>query len=146
MCRIERHLERYRRIGHDVHVVAAEPVPLTIEMSIRVRPGYLRGHVKAALLDTFSNRVLDDGRRGYFHPDNVTLGQSVDVSHLVATAQAVTGVESIRITVLERMFEGPNGELDSGVLPIGPLEVARVDNDPSLPENGKLTIVMEGGR
>jgi hypothetical protein len=146
LCRIERHLERYRRIGHDVHVVAAEPVPLTIEMSIRVRPGYLRGHVKAALLDTFSNRVLDDGRRGYFHPDNVTLGQSVDVSHLVATAQAVTGVESIRITVLERMFEGPNGELDSGVLPIGPLEVARVDNDPSLPENGKLTIVMEGGR
>jgi len=31
-------------------------------------------------------------------------------------------------------------------LPLGPLEIARLDNNPSFPENGKLTLDMRGGR
>jgi hypothetical protein len=47
---------------------------------------------------------------------------------------------------LERLFEGPNLEIERGVLPLGPLEIARLDSDPSLPENGRLQLIMEGGR
>ena len=64
----------------------------------------------------------------------------------MAAAQAVEGVESVEVTRLERLFEGPNGELPAGVLKIGLLEIARADTDPNAPENGRVTFVMRGGR
>ena len=144
--KIREHLYRYRRIGHDVVVKEAQYAPLDIEMRVCVLANYLRGHVKAALLALFGNRVLPDGRRGFFHPDNLTFGEGIYLSKLVATAQAVTGVESVSVTKLERLYKGPNGEIDNGILPLGPLEVARVDNDPSFPENGQFKLIMGGGR
>jgi len=140
------HLYRYRRIGHDLVVKPARYVPLDIEMIVCVLPHYLRGHVKAALLDVFSNRTLPDGRLGFFHPDNLTFGEGIYLSKLVAAAQAVPGVESVIVTNLERFDEGPNGEIENGLLPLGPLEIARLDNDSSFPQNGVLTLNMGGGR
>jgi len=64
----------------------------------------------------------------------------------VSVVQAVGGVESVRVTRLERLYEGPNHEIEAGVLPLGPLEVARLDNDPGFPEHGVLTLHVEGGR
>jgi hypothetical protein len=106
----------------------------------------LRGHVKAALFELFSNRALASGRRGLFHPDNLTFGESIYLSKLVAAAQAVEGVESVQVMKLQRLFEAPNRELERGVLPLGPFEVAQLDNDPSYPEHGRLNIEMRGGR
>lgn len=139
-------LYRYRRIAHDIEVVQAEYVPLLIGMRVCVLPGYLRGHVKAALRDAFSDQALPGGRRGFFHPDNLTFGQSIALSQLVAAAQSVTGVESVTISKLERLNSGANDEIANGILPIGPLEIARLDNNPLLPENGRLELDMRGGR
>jgi predicted phage baseplate assembly protein len=143
---IQNCLYPYRRIGHDLAVARAEYVPLEVAIEVCVRPDFVRGHVKAALLDTFSNRTLVDGHRGFFHPDNLSFGDDVFLSKLVAAAQAVTGVESVRVTQLERLGEGPNGEIENGVLPLGPLEIARLDNDPDFPENGRLRLEMRGER
>jgi hypothetical protein len=139
-------LHRYRRIGHDLRVHAARRVPLDIELRVCVLPGYLRAHIEAALLEVFSNRQSADGRLGFFHPDRQSFGDGVYLSALVAAAQAVMGVESVAVTRLRRLYEAPNDEIENGVLPLGPLEIARVDNDPSLPENGRLRLVMRGGR
>ena len=140
------HLYRYRRMGHDLAVKPARYVPVDVEMAVCVLPDYLRGHVRAALLERFSNRTLPGGQRGFFHPDNLTFGTGIYLSQLVAAAQAVPGVESVQVTRLERLDEGPNGEIENGLLPLAPLEVARLDNDPSFPENGQLRLVMRGGR
>lgn len=139
-------LHRYRRIGHNLVVKSARRVPLDIELIVCVLPSYLRGHVKAALLDVFSNRRLTDGRLGMFHADNVSFGDGIYLSALVAAAQAVPGVESVKVTKLQRLYEPANGEIDNGVLPLGPLEIARLDNDPSFPENGRLRLDVRGGR
>lgn len=139
-------LYRSRRMGHDLEVVKAQYVSLDIELTVGVLPHYLRGHVEAALLDVFSARVLPDGTLGFFHPDKLTFGEGVYLSQLVAAAQALAGVESVRVTRLQRYGEGPNGEKESGVLPLGPLEVAQLDNDPNFPEHGRLSLVMRGGR
>ncbi len=146
LARIKRHLRQYRRMGHDVTVKPAYHVPLKIELKICVDPDYLRGHVKAALLARFSSRALPDGNKGFFHPDTLTFGEGVFLSRLVATAQAVPGVSSVEVTKLERFAEGPNQEIENGVLPLGPLEIARLENDPSFPEHGTLNLLMEGGR
>ena len=143
---VARKLSRYRRIGHDLVVAPADYVPLDVALLVCVRPGFVRGHVKAALLDALSNRKLPGGRRGLFHPDNLTFGDPVPASRLSAAAQAVTGVESVTVTKLERLFKGPNGELDDGVLRVGPTEVARLDNDPNAPDHGVLTLTLRGGR
>lgn len=151
---IESHLRCYRRIGHDVRVVPARQVPLNVAMHICVKPGYLRGHVKAALLEAFGTRRLRASSRGrgagpaigFFHPEALKLGEAITASRIVAVAQSIEGVAGVVLERFERLFEGPNDELANGVLPIGPLEVARLDNDPSEPENGQLTLSLEGGR
>jgi len=143
---IRAHLYPYRRIGHDLSVQPARYVPLKIELIVCVLPDYLRGHVKAALLDAFSNRQLPDGSLGFFHPDNLSFGEGVFLSKLVAAAAALPGVENVKVKTLERLFEGDNGEIASGVLPFGPLEVARLENDPGFPENGVLNLELRGGR
>ncbi|MGD1993292.1 MAG: putative baseplate assembly protein, partial [Anaerolineae bacterium] len=144
--RIESHLYRCRRIGHDVVVRLAHTVPLDVELTICVSPDHLRGHVKAALLDVFGKRRLPDGELGFFHPDRLTFGEGITVSGLVATAQAVAGVVNAVVTRLERLYEGSNGEIEAGILPLNPFEVARLDNDPSFPENGQFRLEMRGGR
>jgi hypothetical protein len=144
--RIERDLHRYRRMGHDLEVRQAVYVPLEIELQVCVLPHYLRGHIEAALLDVFSSRRLRDGQFGFFHPDNLTFGEGIYLSKLVAAAQAVPGVESAQVTVLQRLGEGDHGELDEGILRLSPLEVAQLDNDPSFPERGTLKLKIGGGR
>jgi hypothetical protein len=157
LCEIKHHLHRYRRIGHDVVVVQADYVALDIAMTVCVLPHYLQGHVKSALLEVFSNRLRFNRDKGFFHPDNLSFGEGIYLSKLVATAQAVEGVESVVVTKLERFFAdtkqeipnslaGSSSEIENGFLPLGPFEVARLDNDPSFPENGKFTLNMRGGR
>jgi hypothetical protein len=143
---IEGGLHRYRRIGHDLAAHAARYVPLHIEMIVCVLPHYLRGHVRAALLECFSDRVLADGSLGFFHPDNLSFGESVFLSRVIARAQAVAGVESVVVTIFQRLNEPPNRELEDGILRLGPLEIAQLNNDPGFPEHGKLVLRMKGGR
>lgn len=135
-----------RRIGHDLRVVPAKAVPLDLGLEICVEDAYLRGHVEAELLEVFSNRRLPDGRIGFFHPDNLRFGAGVYLSAIVAAAQRVTGVRSVTVTRLERLFEGPAAEIEAGVLTLGPTEIAQLDNDRSFPERGLLTLALRGGR
>ena len=143
---VTRSLYRYRRIGHDLKVTRAEYVPLDIAMTVCVLPGFLRGHVKARLLELFGNAALADGSLGYFHPDNLTFRDGIALSKLVALVQSVEGVETVRVNKLERLFEGPNNEIADGILRLGAMEIARLDNDPNFPENGSLQLEMRGGR
>lgn len=144
--KIARHLESYRRLGHDLEVTPARTVPLSITLAVCVRPDQLRGHVRAALLDALGPRRLPGGGHGLFYPDALSFGEGIHLSRIITAAQAVQGVESLRVTQFERLFEGPNGELAAGILRLGPFEIARLDNDPNHPEHGQLTLTLEGGR
>lgn len=142
---IRTHLDRYRMTGHDIEIDNPRFVPLEIQMLVKAKPGYFYSDVKAALLQVFSNRVLADGRRGVFHPDNFTFGQTVYLSKLYAVAQAVEGVDSVQITRFQRQGIESNEALKSGKLTVGRLEIARLDNDPNFPKNG-VFMIMEGGK
>jgi hypothetical protein len=139
-------LRRYRRIGHDLRVKAATYVPLDIELTVCVKPGYLAAHLKAELLGLFSNRVLPAGRLGFFHPDNLTFSSGIMVSKIVSLAHSVTGVENVVVTRLQRYREPARREIADGILRVGPLEIVRLDNNRNSPENGKIVFKMVGGR
>jgi hypothetical protein len=140
------HLERYRLAGHDLEIDAPHFVPLEIEMTVCVKPGYYRGDVRAALLRVFSNTIGPDGSRGLFHPDNFSFGQPVYLSKLYAGAQQVEGVRFVEIRKFQRLGIQRSAALDAGVMEIGNLEIARLDNDPSFVERGVFRLTMEGGR
>ena len=139
-------VERYRMAGYDLEVDAPRFVSLQIEMHVCVKPDYFRTDVEAAILEIFSNRILPDGRRGVFHPDNFTFGQTVWLSPLFAAAQAVDGVQSLQITVFQREGQDDPKPLQDGFLPMGRLEIARCDNDPNFAEHGVFLLTVGGGK
>jgi len=140
------YLERYRLTGHDLEIDDPRSVPLEIEMEVTVHPGYSRSSVKEALLEIFSNRNLSDGRKGLFHPDRFTFGQSVFLSPLYRGAQGTPGVASVRISKFQRQGIPSDEPLNNGELKMNRLEIARLDNDSNFPDRGLLRITMEGGR
>ncbi|HEX8067393.1 MAG TPA: putative baseplate assembly protein [Thermoleophilaceae bacterium] len=131
-------LERYRRMGHDLSVRPAEYASLDLGLEVCVAPGYERGHVRVRIAELL-------GPRGMFAPDEQTFGEGVAASAIVAAVQAVPGVEWVEVRHLRRMFETDDSALATGVLRLGPLEVARLDGDPSFPERGRLELELRGG-
>jgi hypothetical protein len=145
--RIRDHIERYRMAGYDLEIDGPCYVPLELGMTVCVKADYFRADVHAALMRVFSRGWLADGSRAVFHPDRFTFGQPVYLSTLYEAAQAVQGVASVVITVFRRLRVPPDPKpLDDGVLTIGRLEIARLDNDPNFPERGVLKLSIGGGK
>ncbi|HSU13664.1 putative baseplate assembly protein [Longimicrobium sp.] len=138
-------LEPFRLAGHDLEIDSPQFVPLDVVLAVCVKPGFFRADVKRALLDVFGSGTTPDGQRAFFHPDNLTFGQPVYLSRLIAAAMQVPGVSFVQPKTFQRWGQPARGELAGGAIVLDRLEIARMDNDPSLPENGKIDFQMEGG-
>jgi Baseplate J-like protein len=139
-------LTRYRLAGYDMEILSGRYVPLAIDLMICVASGYFQGDVIEAVRQALSNRIKSDGTYGFFHPDHFTFGQAVYISRLYAAVEAVQGVDSLVVTRFQRYGEMENAELATGVIAMGPWEIARLDNDPNFMENGVLRISADGGK
>jgi hypothetical protein len=132
--------------GHDLEIDTPRYVPLEIAMFVCVKPDYFRSHVREALLEVFSNDTLPDGKKGVFHPDFFTFGQTVHLSPIYAAAQAVAGVASVQITTFRRQDRPETSGLANGFLAMNRLEIARLDNDPNFAEHGIFKLTLGGGK
>jgi hypothetical protein len=140
-------LERFRMAGQDLEVDAPRFVSLELAFQVCVHPDYFRSDIHRALLQTFSNRRLADGRLGFFHPDRWTFGQPLYLSQLFEAAAATEGVASVDVTSFQRLGRpAVPQELADGVLAVDRLEILRLDNDPNFQENGKVAFQIGGGR
>ena len=97
--------------------------------------------VKQTLLQLFSAGNLRDGQRGFFHPDQLTLGQPLYLSQIIAKAVKVPGVVWVEPTRFQRW--GRPSDLQTGKINIGPFEIARVNNDPNAPQKGRIVFDYE---
>ncbi len=139
---ITRHLEQYRRIGHELIVKPAIRVPVEIRIRLCVLPHYRPDAVRRSVLELFSNCLMANGRPGFFHPDNLTFGQGIYLSRAIALAQSAAGVQSVNVKVFQRYLLPATSGLDSGVLKLGALEIAQADNDPNYPEHGIVEVTV----
>ncbi|HUX87148.1 MAG TPA: putative baseplate assembly protein [Chloroflexota bacterium] len=146
-------LERFRLAGYDLEIDSPRYVPLDIGLTICVAVGYVRANVEQALHDVFSAVDLADGRRGFFHPDNFTFGQPVYLSRIIAAAMQVPGVAWVdadntppKPNRFQRWGQVAQGEIEAGVISLDRLEIARLDNDPNRPEDGRIEFFMMGGQ
>ncbi len=144
IAELRQFLERFRLAGHDLEIIPPVFVPLDIILDICLKPDYSRSQVKLSLLKVFSNQNLVAGEQGFFHPDRWTFGQTVHCSRLIATAMAVPGVRWVEPKRVKRWLRQDATEVKE-TLTMGMMEIARLDNDPNAPENGKIDFMMEGG-
>ena len=143
---IESELERYRMAGHDLQVDTPRYVPVEIAMQVCAKRDYFRADVKQALLEVFSNRLLPNGRKGVFHPDNFTFGQPIYLSVLYAAALAIDGVDTAKVVTFRRQGSLDLTPLINGVLPFGRLEIAQLENSASFPDRGVFRLDVRGGK
>jgi hypothetical protein len=142
---MQAHLVRFKIAGTDLTVRAAQYVPLEIDIRICVARGHFAGDVLRTVSDALSNRRLPDGRTGFFYLPDLDFGEAIFLSRLYAAIEAVEGVESAEVTLFKRYWAAANDEIDHARIALGDFEIARLDNDPSLPENGVLRLTAVGG-
>jgi baseplate J-like protein len=142
---LTQHMERYRLAGVDLALRGALPVALDIALRICVQPGAQRADVQRRVLERLGTGTLADARAAFFNQDRFTFGSPLYLSELVAAVMEVAGVASVEPLTFQRWAIAPDGELGRGAILAGEFEVLRLDNDPSFPENGRLSLEMLGG-
>jgi hypothetical protein len=144
---LKKNINRYRLAGQDIELESPQYVSLLIALAVCVDPTYFRSDVAKALSEVLGSRVSPDGTKGLFYPDNFTFGQAVYLSRIFAAARKVAGVQSVVATAFQPQAAPPTSIfLAKGEIPLGPFQIARLDNDPSLPDHGQLTLCMQGGK
>ncbi|MGH8720339.1 MAG: putative baseplate assembly protein [Burkholderiales bacterium] len=138
-------IERFRMAGHDLEIDAPSFVALDIELQVCTKPGYFAADVERRLVETFSADVLASGETGFFHADRYTFGKPVYLSAVVAAAMRVPGVAYVTPLRFQRLGRNPAGEIDAGRIAMARLEIARLDNDPNAPENGRIRFGVATG-
>jgi hypothetical protein len=142
------YLRRRRPMGLDLEVRGPDYVPLDIALGVRVREGAPARLVEQRLLEAFGNRVLADGREGFFYPDRMNFGETLYLSDLIAAATDVDGVAWVEPKRFRR-FDVPEKDAKAasavGVLSLSPREIARVDNNAMAPQRGRIVFSLSGG-
>lgn len=139
-------LEPYRLAGQDLEVDAPHYVSLEIALGVCVKADYERSRVEAALRALLGSRVLPDGRRGVFHPDNFSFGQTVYLSPIQAAALGVDGVDSIVVERFQRQGQPATEGTGAGCLLFARNEIPRLDDDRNYPDRGALSLTLTGGK
>ncbi|HEV7322664.1 MAG TPA: hypothetical protein VGO04_29025 [Ensifer sp.] len=147
-------IEDHRLAGHDLEFVSPVFVPLDIILFVCASPDAYASDINRDLLALFSDRDLPDGTRGLFHPDVLEFGADVALSPMIARAMRIDGVSWIGTTDENNVAVGHFARMDQpgvdyaaeAIVPIASAEIARLDNDPSRPENGRVRFIVGGGR
>ncbi|MGA8575390.1 MAG: putative baseplate assembly protein [Candidatus Cybelea sp.] len=134
---VAQYVNRYRLAGQDLKVEGPDYVPLEIELTVCVQPNYLQGNVEQSV-----NKALSE----VFAPGKFTFGQTAYLSPIYAAVRSVAGVRTVTATVFQPQGVSTHQYLRGGEIPMGPFQVARMDNDPNFPNHGQLVLTMMGGR
>jgi hypothetical protein len=143
---LTRTANQYRLAGQDVLIEPPQYIPLQIALTICVDPDYFQRDVQQALLQALGSGTMPNGKPALFAPQNFELGQPVYLSPIYTAARTVAGVQTVTATVFEPEGENTQVYLLQGYIPMGSFQVAQMENDPSLPGNGRLSLTMMGGK
>jgi hypothetical protein len=141
--RVQDWVARGALAGYDLEIRPPLYVPVEIDIEVWVEPEYHRSDVERALRAALGDRLRTDDSPGFFYPDNFTFEQPLYLSRLYEEVESVEGVGSAIITRFKRLLEAPADELEQGYIPVELLEIIRMDNDPALPENGRMRLKVK---
>jgi Baseplate J-like protein len=151
IIQVSNHLEAVRLIGEDIEIRSPIWVPLMIEVYICVLPQYWPQDIKDVLDMEFSEDLLPDHRRAFFHPEEWTFGQALHASQIIGRVQRVQGVDHVK-NLSMKLFNRPTRQVEptsgglQGIVKVKSNEIIQVRNNPDHMEEGSITFFVEGGR
>lgn len=131
--------------GLDVRVEDAHYAPLHIGLKVDIEPEFFARDVRVAVEAVLAG-APDARTLPFFGPGRFRFGQAVYLSDLYAVVAVLPGVRAVSVTRFKRLGDRYPDREAQGFIPVGNLEVARCDNDPSHPENGLLYVLTCGGK
>jgi hypothetical protein len=143
---LTKQVNRYRLAGQDILIEPPQYVSLDLVLIICVEPDAFQRDVEKALLQVLGSGTLPNGQPALFAPQNFELGETVYLSPIYAAARTVPGVQTVTAKVFEPQGQKTKVYLQQGYMPMNAFQVARLDNDPSMPDHGQLRLVMKGGK
>ncbi|MER8400440.1 hypothetical protein [Mesorhizobium sp. M1348] len=124
-------LEVVRRINHDVMIAVPLYVELNIDLELSILTGYMPdvilNQARRKLVGIEDSRQQDPQEKPFFDPDNLTFGQPIYWSQLVACLHSIPGVASVKQCKFARE-DTPTSEPPSRLInkiEIGPYEIAK---------------------
>lgn len=139
-------LDRFRMAGYDLEIDAPRFVALELGLFICAHPQHFRSDIRREVLEVLGTGVLSGGRKAHFHPDNLSFGAPVYLSAIYAAVMAVEGVTSVKATQFRKRGTTSTVPLQDGVIELGRLEIAQLENSRNYPERGAIRIEMGGGK
>ena len=139
-------LDRYRLAGYEAFATEPRYASIDLEVTLCSCPDAFRADVEQAVRMALDTTMHPDGTRGFFHPDRFTFGVALERSALEAALQEVPGVDGVVKVRYRRRGHTPRYVTMADSVPVARDEIVRVDNDPSRPERGSLSIQVRGGK
>ena len=138
-------LEWRRQAGRDVVVQAPRYVNLDVAITLCVAPSAYPAQVKPRVTTALLGRRGLRPEAGFFSPENFTFGTALRRSELEAAILSAGGVTAIRGIDLRVLGETDFQPFDDFLFEVAGDEVIRVAGDPLRPEQGTVTLHLEGG-
>jgi hypothetical protein len=134
-------LNRYRMAGYESYVPPPDYLAIDLYVTVCASPQAFQGDVETALV-----AALNTSQTGFFYTDNFTFGTPLEPSALEAAIQSANGVAGVVSVKYRERGITPCWTCLTQPLVVGPSQILRMDNDPSRPERGSLTVIVEGGK
>lgn len=138
---VEARIEGLRMAGREHRVLPPVYVPIELRLAVCPASAQMGQIVRERVLQAL--RPGAETRPGFFHPDQLSFGQAIELGDVLAHVQSVPGVRSAKIFVFRRLGIAGVPPI-SAVLTMGPTEVPVLDADENRPENGILKVAVLG--
>jgi Baseplate J-like protein len=131
LAELEGKLDESRILGADVALRPPQYVPLQIALTITVQPSYARNAVRRQVAEQIEE---------LYRFGQLSFGEPVHLSPLIARAMGVPGVEDVKVDAFHRFGRRPLREIEDGRIEIGPIEIAQLDNRTGTASRGRLIV------
>jgi hypothetical protein len=141
-------LDQRRLAGYESYVLPPRYVSIDLRLVVCAQPTQFAADVEQAVLQRLRPGALPAGGYGFFDHSQWSFGQPLEPSALFAAVQGCIGVAG----VYEAQYRQRGVQLEWSALPEAqPLtfaadQILRIDDDPSRPEAGSLSVTVEGGK
>ncbi|HTT88806.1 MAG TPA: baseplate J/gp47 family protein [Acidimicrobiales bacterium] len=139
-------LNRQRLAGYESYVLPPRYVSVDLQVTLCAGPQYFAGDVEAAVLAVLRPGALPGGGVGFFDHSRWSFGDPLESSALLAAIQSVTGVAGVSLVEYRQRGAQNSWTVLPETLTVAADQILRDDDDPSRPEAGSLTVIVEGGK
>lgn len=134
-------IKRQRMIGQEVLLQDAALVGIVLSISISIAGDYFRSEIDHAV-----HAVLLDPNDGFFAPGYLQFGEDVVASDIIEVLMGLDGIESVCINRMKRIGSIFADQSGIGRIVLQGHEVAVLEDDVTVPENGLLKLKLHGGK